>query len=287
MSLLRIHFMKVRGGRPWSFPPGLAHDKCLLYRESQAVLHWWLSLCRHFSVARFLHPDICPNPCPGAGKGGLWGTESWGEEMERFSSLGLVYTIAKTSWNCYFGIYFSHQIWKEILNRVYGFFRISVYKADMVAWFSTEQRRTSTLLFTNPNFDICMNLHSKELSTKIASGLTVCCIGWERITVGCSSAVGFWANTRFLLLGEYFCCTSCIDSSLLISLSSLCSLLDFLGRSHAWDLQLFLYMCDCCSKDKCEGKLLYVPVPANLLKVRDLRWLLLLPFLTTISQYEI
>lgn len=205
--------MEVRGGCPWSFPPALAHNKCLafLHRESQAVLHWWLLLCRHFSLPQFLHPRLCPNPCPGAGEGGLWGTESCGDEMERFSSSGLVYTIAKTSWNCSFGVCSRHQTWKEIPNWVYSFFLISVYKADMVAWFSAGRRRISMLLSTYLSFDICINLFSEELSTKVASGLVIRHIGRERIAVGCSSAVGFWANTRFLLLGECFCSASSID----------------------------------------------------------------------------
>lgn len=44
MSLLHIHFMKVRAGCPWSFASDLAHDNCLpfLHRRSQAVLRWWL-----------------------------------------------------------------------------------------------------------------------------------------------------------------------------------------------------------------------------------------------------
>ena len=44
--------LKVRGGCRWSFPPDLAHEKWLpFHRESQAVLRWRLSLCRHFSLA--------------------------------------------------------------------------------------------------------------------------------------------------------------------------------------------------------------------------------------------
>lgn len=76
MSLLHIHFMNSRGGGAWSFPPDLAHDKWLpfLRRESQAGLRRWLSLCRHFSL---VHPHLCPHPCPGAGEGGLRGTEGW------------------------------------------------------------------------------------------------------------------------------------------------------------------------------------------------------------------
>lgn len=66
-----------------------------------------------------------------------------------------------------------------------------------------------------------------------------------------------------------------------------CSLLDSLGRSYTWDLQLFLVYGDSYSKDEWEGKALYVPLPENFLKVRDLGWLLLLLFLTTASQYEI
>lgn len=99
MSLLHIHFMKVRAGCPWSFAPDLAHDNGLpfLHRRSQAVPRWRLSLCRRLSLAQFLRPDLCPHPRPGAGEGGLWGTESWGEKTERFSSSGLVYTVAKNS----------------------------------------------------------------------------------------------------------------------------------------------------------------------------------------------
>lgn len=37
-----------------------------------------------------------------------------------------------------------------------------------------------------------------------------------------------------------------------------------------WDLQLFLVYGDCYSKDEWEEKLLYVPLPGNFLKVRDL-----------------
>lgn len=48
------------------------------------------------------------------------------------------------------------------------------------------------------------NLYSKELSTKTATYLIICCVGWGRFAVGCSSAAGFWANTGFLLWGECF-----------------------------------------------------------------------------------
>ena len=130
-------------------------------------------------------------------------------------------------------IFSSHQTWKEIPNWMYSFFLISVYKGDMVAWLSTEWRRTSMLLFTNFSFDICMDLYSKELATKIASGLIICHIEWERFAVGCSSDAGFWANTRFLLLGEWFL-LSFLHWLVIIDISiSPCSLLDFLGRSYA------------------------------------------------------
>lgn len=46
--------------------------------------------------------------------------------------------------------------------------------------------------------------YSEELSTKIARGLMICHVGWGRFTVGWRSAAGFWANTRFLLLGGCF-----------------------------------------------------------------------------------
>lgn len=129
--------------------------------------------------------------------------------MERFSSSGLFYAIAKTSWNYCSGVCSSHQTLKEIPNWVYDFFLISVYKVNIGACFNTE-RRTSLLLLTNLDFDVCMNLYSKELPTRIASGLIICCERWERFAVGCSSAVEFWANTRFLLLGQCVCCTFCI-----------------------------------------------------------------------------
>lgn len=122
MSLLHIHFMKVRGGCSWSFPPDLPHGKCLafFFLVGNPIVFCTDSFqcCRHFSLAQQLHPDLCPNPCPCAGGGGLQGTERWGEKMERFSSSGLFYVIAKTSWNSCSGVCSSHQTQKEFRNLV-------------------------------------------------------------------------------------------------------------------------------------------------------------------------
>lgn len=132
-----------------------------------------------------------------------------------------------------------------------------------------------------------MNLYSKELSTKTATYLIICCVGWGRFAVGCSSAAGFWANTGFLLWGE---CFLLYFPALTIHYSFLqlppAPSLTF-GKVTCLGFIAFFVCSDCCSKDEQEGKLLYGPLHGNLLKVIDLRWLLLLPSLTIASLHEI
>lgn len=213
MSLLHIHFMKVKGGCPWSFPPDLLHDNVLPFfgGESHSVLHRQLSLLQAFLPGTAPPSRSLPKSLSLCRGRRFIRNRKLGRNDGKVSIFRANLPTAQTSWNNCSGFCFSHQTQKEISNLVYDFFLISVYKVNMGAWFNTEWRRTSVLLLENLDFYICMNFYSEKFSTRVASVLMICCEGWERFTVGCSAAVGFWVNTRFLLLGQWACCTSCID----------------------------------------------------------------------------
>lgn len=96
-----------------------------------------------------------------------------------------------------------------------------------------------TLLFTNLSFYFCMNLFSKKLSTKIASDLIICMQDEKYSQLDAVQLQGFELILNFSFWKNVFAVLPALTQLLLISPSSPCSLLDFLGRLHAWDLQLF------------------------------------------------
>lgn len=89
MSLLHIHPMKEVHALDIFHQVQLMTNICLLIGKHK------LQLGKNFSLALFLHLDLCP--FSGAEEGGIQGTESWREEMRTFSSSGVVYSVARES----------------------------------------------------------------------------------------------------------------------------------------------------------------------------------------------
>lgn len=195
------HFMKVKGGCPWSFP---LHDKCPAFfsGESRSVLHGQLSLLQAFQPGT-AHPSrSLPkslSPCRGRR---IIRNRKLGRNDGKVSIFRANLSTAQTSWNNCSGFCFSHQTQKEIPNLVYDFFLISVYKVNMGAWFNAEWRRTSVLLLENLDFDTCMNFYSEKFSTRVASGLMICCEGWQRFQLWGFELIldfSFWDNVLAVL----------------------------------------------------------------------------------------